>query len=154
MSEFRLCFPGDMLLRILGGMLATASILFAGLMIGVGPDVVSKRLVESIPDAAMRLAIIAFGHGSTLRGQRELDFGSVGSIPARGAARVLPDFEVLDCDGYGARIRTPQGRVLRVTGRARLSGVGEVVAISREGGGCIVSTREGRIVGRGKSSGR
>lgn len=138
----------DFLLRIVGGLLAAASILFAGLMIGLGPDVVSKRLVESIPDAVFRSAILTFDPARASRGRRALDFGAVGSIRDSGNSRILPEFELLDCERPGARVRTPQGRVLRVTTYSRLPAIGEIVAIVREGGRCIVSTREGRIVGR------
>lgn len=148
LPDFRSSVFADNFLRILGGMLAVASILFAGLMIGVGPDIISKKLVESIPDSAIRLALVTFDHGSGGDRRREVDFEAVGSIHAFGGARLLSEFELLDCDGRGARVRTPQGRILRATIHSRLPGVGEIVAIARESGRCVVSTREGRIVGR------
>jgi hypothetical protein len=136
----------DFVLRMAGVILAAGSIIFAAAMIGFnGSAGLARLFIGFSGDDHPKYALVTdSGRGRPNR--RSLDFTALGSIASRPVRRVLPDFELLDCDGVTAQIRTPQGRVVRIRAGLRLAGAGEILSITRGHNGWVVTTREGSIV--------
>lgn len=136
----------DLFLRIAGVILAVGSIMFAATMIGFNGSAGLLHLFNSLPVDGYPKYAATVGFGRRWPDTRALDFTALGSIAVRAVPGVLPDFELIDCDGVSAQVRMPQGRVVRATAGSRLAGAGEILSISWGNDGCVVTTKEGRIV--------
>lgn len=138
----------DLILRIAGVILATGSIIFAACMIEFNGGAGFRRLFYPITESGRPGYTVASKVQDSASDARSLDFTPVGSVPTRPATSVLPDFDLLECDGLTARIRTPQGRVLRASAGSRLPGAGQILAILRQRNAWVVTAEHGWIVSR------
>ncbi len=138
----------DLFLRIAGVILATGSIIFAVCMIELSGGVGLRWLFNHTTESGRPGFVIGSKFHYSVSDARSLDFTVVGSVPTRPATSVLQDFDLLECDGVTARIRTPQGRVLRASAGSRLSGAGKILSILRQRNSWIVTAEMGQIVSR------
>ena len=88
-----------------------------------------------------------FPQASTPKRQaaKKLDYAPVGKIHAPVNKSYLAEFELLDASSATASLRTAQGRILRASPGATLSGGAKVLAIQQEGAKWIVRTTAGVI---------
>ena len=126
---------------LIGLSLATGSIIFA-----VGMVTAPDREPEIV--GIEHLAIYAKPSRASQPRPGEpaagVDYTPIGST-RRYAERILPGYEVLDAKPDGATIRSPEGRVIRVTPGARLAGVGGVASIHLRDGKWVIITQAGLI---------
>ncbi len=138
----------DLFLRTAGVILATGSIVFAVCMIELSSGASLRRLFNHTTESARSGYTITSKGQDSVSGVRLLDFSAVGSVPTRLILSVLPDFDLLECDGLTARIRTPQGRVLRLSAGSQLPGAGKILSILRQRNVWTVTAEKGQIISR------
>lgn len=136
----------EAMLRVTGVALAGGSVAFAAHMLGkadrdpqfVGLEhlAIYARPTSSAPSRYPPL------------GSAEIDYTPVGSTRRNLPETVLGDFELIKASATAATIRTPQGRIARVSPGVKLPGVGEVVSIRRRDNKWVVVTQGGLICER------
>lgn len=133
----------DLGLRVAGVALALGSSAFAALMV-MDPN--RKPEITGLE----HLAIYARPTKSVaqkpqLSARANVDYTPVGTTRSAFPDSSLVGYDLLAVSSEEATIRTPQGRVTRVTPGARLPGVGEIVSIHRREGKWVVITQSGLI---------
>lgn len=77
-------------------------------------------------------------------GAPSIDYRPVGSL-RKSAAPPLTGYEILRAAPEGATLRTPEGRVARVSRGSRIAGLGLVLTIERQGTDWMIRTEAGVI---------
>lgn len=138
----------DFFLRMAGVFLAAGSIIFAVCMIELSGGAGLRRLFNHMTEVDRPRYTVSSKVQDRASDGRSFDFTAVGSVRTRPVMSVLADFDLLDCDGLTARIRSPQGRVLRASVGSRVPGAGEILSIVRQRDAWIVTAEKGNIVSR------
>jgi hypothetical protein len=128
-------------LELAGIALAGMSAVFALSMTTSPPSAPGIRGIEHFSIYAQR------GRPTpAFRGPRtpSIDYQPIGSLKQGGDLRLV-GFEILQASRESAMLRTPEGRVTRISPGKRVAGLGIVIAIEPRGRGWVIKTEAGAI---------
>lgn len=133
----------DVLLRATGVALAGGSLTFAAHMTA-DPD--RKPQIVGVEHLAIYAKpATSAARRAQLEARAGVDYTPVGSTRSAFPDSNLVGFDLIEAASGRATIRTPQGRVTRVSSGAKLAGVGEIVSIHQRNGKWVVVTQAGLI---------
>lgn len=126
-------------LELAGVALAGASAVFALAMTASPPSAPQIQGIEHFSIYAQRNR-----RAQESRASRAVDYNPVGSLKRNRDLRLV-GYEILQASPESATLRTPEGRVARVSRGSRIAGLGVVTAIEPHGRGWVIRTEAGMI---------
>lgn len=128
-------------LKLTGLALAGASIVFA-LWMTVAPP--SRPQIHGMEHLSIYARPTRRSRATKTADAPSIDYRPVGSL-RKSVSSPLTGYEILHAGPEGATLRTPEGRVARVSRGSRIAGIGLVLAIERQGLDWVIRTEAGAI---------